>query len=154
MSDSEGPLKTNFLANQAKDISTPAYKKFPVILLLIIFAAAVVFGIWQLVSLTISYPKLVAAKNVQINLESAKMEGGYAFVDLEVVNDNDAVLTKMNVKYDIYGGNGDTIGEGNLPIEKSVPAGGKMLIKHVKLGALTENAGKMHAEVTEATLAR
>jgi hypothetical protein len=148
----EGPLKTNFLENQARDISEPAYKKFPVVLLLVIFIVGAIVGIWQLVQFGLAYPKLAAAKNVTLQLQHPKMESGNAVVDMEVNNGNDLPLKGMTVKFSIFGPSGETVREGQLSVGCDVPASGKKVIEHLSLGALSQAAAKMHAEVTEATV--
>jgi len=151
---SEGPLKTNFLENQARDISTPAYKKFPVVLLLVIFVVGAIVGIWQLALFCMAYPKLSAAKNVSLQLQHPKMEAGNAFVDMEVNNGNDLPLKNMNVKFNISGADGAVVREGQLSVDCDVPASGKKVLEHLNLGSLSQPAAKMHAEVAEATLSK
>jgi hypothetical protein len=151
---SEGPLKTNFLENQAREISTPAYKRFPTVLLLVIFAVGVVVGIWQLALFCMAYPKLSAAKNVSLQLQHPRMEAGNAFVDMEVDNANDLPLKNMSVKFSISGADGSVVSEGQLSVDCDVPGTGKKVIEHLRLGALSQPAAKMHAEVAEATLGK
>jgi hypothetical protein len=151
---SEGPLKTNFLENQARDISTPAYKRFPFVLLLVIFVCGAIVGIWQLAVFCMAYPKLSAAKNVSLQLQHPKMESGKAFVDMEVNNGNDQPLKNIAVKFNISGADGSVVNEGQLSVDCDVPASGKKVIEHLSLGALSQPAAKMHAEVSEATLGK
>jgi hypothetical protein len=117
-----------------------------------IFALTVIVGLWQLANMVISYPKIAAAKNIQIKLERPQLKDGSAFVDMEIDNGNDLPLTSVNVKYTIYSTSGGTASEGNISILKDVPAGQKAVAQNVKLGSLSESAGKMHAEVTDAIL--
>jgi hypothetical protein len=149
---SEGPLKSNFLENQARDISTPAYKKFPVVLLSVIFVVGVIVGIWQLALFVMAYPKLAAAKNISLQLQHPKMEAGTAFVDMEVTNGNDQPIKNMTVKYTISGATSEAVSEGQISVPCDIPARGKKVVEHVNLGALAQPASKMHAEVSEAVV--
>lgn len=143
-------LKTNFLDKQARENAAPASKSFPVMVLMIIVGLGVAAGLITLAMYAMSYPKVTAAHNVQMQLTNPKLENGSAFVDVQVTNDNPSPVKSMSVHYTITGASGATISEGTIPIDRTIAAGEKALVPHVRLGAITEPPKSLHADVVEA----
>lgn len=140
---------STFMDRQARELAEPALKKFPVIVLLSILGVGVLAGLFFLVQFLMTYPQTSVAKNVQLSLSNPKIEDGSAFVDVQVINDNNASVNKMKMHYTITGANGG-ISDGNVMLDQIVGAGTKAVIPHVKLGAVSEEPKSLHADVTEA----
>src|SRR5271157_1030447 len=95
--DSEQLSHSSFMDRQARENAEPALKKFPVIVFLSIFGVGALVGLFFLVQFLMTYPQTSAAKNVQLTLINAKIEGGSAYVDVQVVNDNNASVKQMTM---------------------------------------------------------
>ncbi|MDR3615694.1 MAG: hypothetical protein P4L53_19200 [Candidatus Obscuribacterales bacterium] len=141
---------SSFMDRQARENAEPALKKFPVIVLLSILGVGALVGLFFLVQFLMTYPQTSAAKNVQLTLVNPKIEAGTAFVDVQVVNDNNASVKQMTMHYTITGASGGTISDGDISLDQLVAAGSKAVIPHVKLGAISEAPKSLHADVTQA----
>jgi hypothetical protein len=141
---------SSFLDRQARESAEPAYKKFPVMVLLILVGIGVIGGLFLLGSFLLTYPQASAAKNVSLTLLKPELKDGSAFGDVQVQNDNNASVKQMTVHYTITGASGATISDGNVSLDQLIPAGAKVVIPHVKLGAVSEAPKNLHADVTAA----
>jgi len=141
---------SSFMDRQARENAEPALKKFPVIVLLSIFGVGALVGLFFLVQFLMTYPQTSAAHNVQLTLLNPKIEAGSAYVDVQVINDNNASVKQMTMHYTIAGASGATISDGNVSLDQLVAAGSQAVIPHVKLGAISEAPKSLHADVTQA----
>jgi hypothetical protein len=142
--------QSTFMDRQARENAEPAIKKFPVIVLLSVLGVGALVGLFFLVQFLMTYPQTAAAKNVQLTLLNPKIEEGCAFVDVQVINDNNASVKQMTMHYTIAGASGATISDGNISLDQLIGAGSKAVIPHVKLGAISEAPKSLHADVTQA----
>ena len=148
--DEEQLSHSSFMDRQARENAEPVLKKFPVIVLLSILGVGAIVGLFFLVQFMMTYPQTSVAKNVELTLSNPKIESGTAFVDVEVVNNNNASVNKMKMHYTITGASGNNEVTGDVMVDQLVGAGSKAVIPHVKLGPVTEAPKSLHADVTEA----
>jgi hypothetical protein len=149
--ESDGELShSSFMDRQARENAEPALKNFPVIVLLSILGVGALIGLFCLGQFLMTYPQTAAAKNVLTTLINPKIEDGTAYVDVQVINDNNASVKQMTMHYTIFGASGATISDGNVSLDQLVAAGSKAVIPHIKLGAVSEPPKSLHADITQA----
>lgn len=143
----EQSLKTNFLQNQAKESATPAMKSAPVRIVLFLVGMGILVGAFQLVMFVVNFDQIQAIKNVEVVLDNPGLMNGIATVNVKVTNLNPVVISDMALRYTITGPDGASASSGTVNIPDRVPPGDARTFRHVKLGPLTDEAHRMHADL-------
>jgi len=147
-----GRIKTNFLDKQAEQNAASIFQSLPMQILMAIAAIGLLFVAWKAADFFVNLEKNNAIKNVMLKLEKPILRDGIAIADVKVENFNARPIGKLGFRYNILGQNGATVDSGEVPLPDTVPAGDARTFTNVKLGALTGNAARMQAEVTDLTL--
>ncbi len=147
-----GRIKTNFLAHQSEETATPITRQPPLMVLFGILALAGLFGLYQLVMYFVNYDKNIAMKYVEVHLQKPVQKDGIAYVNVEIDNYNPQDVQDVTFNYQINGLNGSSLASGNVTIPTLVPAGDQRTFSNVKLTPLSEQANRMHADLTNLRL--
>lgn len=146
---SEARIKTDFFAREAAEISAPILKQAPVRVVMAVIIGGLLFGIYQALTYFLNYEKLEAMKNVAVRLERPVIRGGEAYLNLEVQNYNPAPVRNATLSYGITSSTGSEIASGKVAIVGVVPAGDSRSFTNLRLGAISGQAGRMHAELSD-----
>ncbi len=149
---SSGRIKTNFLAHQAQEHSVSVFKKPPVMVLLCVLAAGAIYGIYQLVVNIMNHDKEVAMRYVEVHMQRPVQKDGEAYLSVEIVNLNPQAIKDTTFKYQISGQDGSTLASDTVTIPTVVPAGDTRTFSEVKLGKVTGQASRMHADLVDLKL--
>ena len=107
----------------------------------------ILVGAFQLVTFVVNFDQIQAIKNVEVVLDSPGLMNGIATVNVKVTNLNPVVISDMALRYTITGPNGASASSGTVNIPDHVPSGDARTFRHVKLGPLTDEALRMHADL-------
>lgn len=147
----ETHIRTSFLDNQAQEISKPP-PNMPLRIVGGLILCGVLIGLFQMVMYFVNLSKTTAVKNVATVLQNPILRDGTAMVDVDVDNLNPEPVSNVTMHWDILGPSGSPVASGTVSIPGSVPAGDTRLFRNVKLGPLTEQAQRMHAEAVDLKL--
>ena len=150
---SDTRIKTNFLENQAKEVSDKKMSKGPLIAFGIVFLAGVSFGGYKVTEFLMNYETIAMMKNIELILDSPTTKNGQATVDIVVRNNNPFPVQNFEIAYTIDGTTGGTVSKGVAKIENLVPAADERKFATVSLGAINGEPGKMHVDLTDAKVA-
>jgi tetratricopeptide (TPR) repeat protein len=149
-----GKIRTNFFDKQAAELSTPASKRGPIQVVLIIIGLAVAYGLYQLAMYFINYEELSAMKNIEVSFQKPMQKEGSAVVSAQVDNYNPFQVKDIAIKYTILNKTGKEIAQGKIVIPNSVPAGDSRSFANIKLENVGEDAGRMQAELIDVQLGK
>lgn len=149
-----GKIRTNFFDKQAEELSKPASKRGPIQIVLIIIGLAVAYGLYQLAMYFMNYEELSAMKNIEVSFQKPMQKDGAAIVSAVVDNYNPFVIKDIAVKYTILNRAGKEIAQGKIVIPNSVPAGDSRSFANIKLENVSEDAGRMQAELVDVQLGK
>jgi len=150
---SDTRIKTNFLENQAKEVSDKKMSKGPLIAFGIVFLAGVSFGGYKVTEFLMNYETIAMMKNIELILDSPTTKNGQATVDIVVRNNNPFPVQNFEIAYTIDGTTGGAVSKGVAKIENLVPAADERKFATVSLGAINGEPGKMHVDLTDAKIA-
>lgn len=153
MQTGETRIKTNFLENQAKEVSDKKMSKGPIIAFAIVFLAALSFGAYKVAMFLMNYETIAMMKNVELILDSPTTKDGQATVDIVVRNNNPFPVKNFEITYTIDGTSGGNVAKGVAKIDNLVPAADERKFATVSLGAISGAPGKMHVDLTDAVIA-
>ncbi|GEM_PF-1177173 len=142
-------LKTNFLAHQAEEKNVPITRSAPVMVLLIVIGAGMLYGLYQAVMYYLNYDKLVAMKYVEVRLQKPVQKDGAAYVNVEIENLNPVAIKDTKFKYDIFSADGSSLAAGEVQLPIVVPPGESRTVAQVKLGAVSGTAARLHPALTD-----
>jgi hypothetical protein len=148
----ERPLKTNFMDNQAREISQPAFGGGAKKIVLAVVLLALAFALFQVVMFFMNMGKSTAMRNVYVTVKNPAMMDGVAKVDMTINNLNPTSISNIKVRYTILGPSGTTVASDVVTIPDTVPAGDERTFQHVKLGGFTDQSARMHAELEDVVL--
>ncbi|MBX9950314.1 MAG: hypothetical protein K2Y39_14190 [Candidatus Obscuribacterales bacterium] len=146
-------IKTNFLENQAKEVSDKKMSKGPLIAFGIVFLAGISFGGYKVTEFLMNYETIAMMKNIELILDSPTTKNGQATVDIVVRNNNPFPVQNFEIAYTIDGTTGGNVSKGIAKIENLVPAADERKFATVSLGAINGEPGKMHVDLTAARVA-
>ena len=146
----ETRIKTNFLENQAKEVSDKKMSKGPLIAFGIVLLAGVSFGGFKAAEFLMNYETIAMMKNIELILDSPTTQNGQATVDIVVRNNNPFPVQNFEISYTIDGTTGGSVSKGVAKIENLVPAADERKFATVSLGAINGEPGKMHVDLTSA----
>jgi tetratricopeptide (TPR) repeat protein len=149
----ETRIKTNFLENQAKEVSDKKMSKGPMIAFSIIFIAGLGFGGFKVAEFLMNYQTIAMMKNIELILDSPTTKDGQATVDVVVRNNNPFPVKDFAFKYTIDGTNGGNVAAGTAKIDNLVPAADERKFAAVPLGAIKGAPAKMHVDLSQAVIA-
>lgn len=149
----ETRIKTNFLENQAKEVSDKKMSKGPIIAFGIVFLAGISFGGYKVAEFLMNYETIAMMKNIELILDSPTTKDGQATVDIVVRNNNPFPVKGFEVSYTIDGATGSTVAKGVAKIPTVVPAADERKFATVPLGTISGAPGKMHVDLTGAVIA-
>lgn len=149
----ETRIKTNFLENQAKEVSDKKMSKGPIIAFAIFFLCGVSFGGYKVVEFLMNYETIAMMKNIELILDSPTTKNGQATVDIVVRNNNPFPVKNFEVSYTIDGASGNNVAKGVAKISSLVPAADERKFAAVPLGAIKGAPGKMHVDLSSADIA-
>jgi TolA-binding protein len=142
-------IKTNFMDNQAREISKPSLSRGKIAIILVAVLGVVGFGVYQAVTYIMNMGKMLAVKSVVVSMQHPGMFDGTAMVDATVTNLNPTSVSHMVLHYNIMGPAGSSVAAGVVNIPNAVPAGDSRTFSHVKLCKLTDQAARMQAEIVD-----
>jgi tetratricopeptide (TPR) repeat protein len=148
----EERIRTNFMDNQARDLSKPALSKTKLRVIIAVALIALAFGLYQAINFVMNLGKITALNSVAVTLQHPGMLDGVAMVDVTINNLNTTAISNIGFQYDILGPNGVAVATGVVTIPGTVPSGDSRTFPHVKLGQLTEQAARMQAKVVDVQL--
>lgn len=151
-SPSDTRIKTNFLENQAKEVSDKKMSKGPLIAFGIVFLAGISFAGFKVTEFLMNYETIAMMKNIELILDSPTTKDGQATVDIVVRNNNPFPVQNFEIAYTIDGANGGSVSKGVAKIENLVPAADERKFATVSLGAMKGEPGKMHVDLTGAKI--
>lgn len=151
-SPSDTRIKTNFLENQAKEVSDKKMSKGPLIAFGIVFLAGISFAGYKVTEFLMNYETIAMMKNIELILDSPTTKNGQATVDIVVRNNNPFPVQNFEIAYTIDGANGGSVSKGVAKIENLVPAADERKFATVSLGAMNGEPGKMHVDLTGAKI--
>lgn len=151
-SPSDTRIKTNFLENQAKEVSDKKMSKGPLIAFGIVFLAGISFAGYKVTEFLMNYETIAMMKNIELILDSPTTKNGQATVDIVVRNNNPFPVQNFEIAYTIDGANGGSVSKGVAKIENLVPAADERKFATVSLGSMNGEPGKMHVDLTGATI--
>ncbi|HNB22863.1 MAG TPA: hypothetical protein PKZ32_10605, partial [Candidatus Melainabacteria bacterium] len=73
---SETRIKTNFLENQAKEVSGKKMSKGPLVAFGVVFLAGVTFGGYKVAEFLMNYETIAMMKNIELILDSPTTKNG------------------------------------------------------------------------------
>ncbi len=149
----ETRIKTNFLENQAREVSDKKMSKGPIIAFAIFFLAGVSFGGYKVAEFLMNYETIAMMKNVELILDSPTTKNGQATVDIVVRNNNPFPVKNFEIAYTIDGASGNNVAKGVAKIGTLVPAADERKFAAVPLGAINGAPGKMHVDLSSAIIA-
>jgi len=150
---SETRIKTNFLENQAKEVSGKKMSKGPLVAFGVVFLAGVTFGGYKVAEFLMNYETIAMMKNIELILDSPTTKNGQATVDIVVRNNNPFPVQNFEISYTIDGTTGGNVSRGVAKIDNLVPAADERKFATVSLGAISGEPGKMHVDLTAAKVA-
>jgi tetratricopeptide (TPR) repeat protein len=151
-SPSDTRIKTNFLENQAKEVSDKKMSKGPLIAFGIVFLAGISFAGYKVTEFLMNYETIAMMKNIELILDSPTTKNGQATVDIVVRNNNPFPVQNFEIAYTIDGTTGGSVSKGVAKIENLVPAADERKFATVSLGAMNGEPGKMHVDLTGAKI--
>ena len=149
----ETRIKTNFLENQAKEVSHKKMSKGPLIALGIVFLAGVSFGGYKVVEFLMNYETIAMMKNIDLILDSPTTKDGQATVDVIVRNNNPFPVKDFAFKFTVDGVTGGKVAGGIAKIDNLVPAVDERKFASVPLGAISGDPAHMHVDLSAAVIA-
>lgn len=149
----ETRIRTNFLENQAKEVSDKKMSKGPMIAFGVIFLAGISFGGYKVAEFLMNYETIAMSKNIELILDSPTTKDGQASVDVVVRNNNPFPVRDFAFKYTIDGTNGGNVAAGTAKIDNLVPAADERKFAAVPLGAISGAPAKMHVDLSAAKIA-
>lgn len=149
----ETRIRTNFLENQAKEVSHKKMSKGPVVGFAVVFLAGISFGAYKVTEFLMNYETIAAMKNIELILDSPTTKDGQATVDVVVRNNNPFPVKNFAFSYTIDGTGGGTVASGTAKIDSLVPAADERKFAFVPLGAITGSPAKMHVDLSAAKIA-
>lgn len=149
----ETRIKTNFLENQAREVSDKKMSKGPIIAFGIFFLAGVSFGGYKVAEFLMNYETIAMMKNIELILDSPTTKNGQATVDIVVRNNNPFPVRNFEIAYTIDGATGSNVAKGVAKISTLVPAADERKFATVALGAIQGEPGKMHVDLSSADIA-
>ncbi len=149
----ETRIKTNFLENQAKEVSHKKMSKGPIIGFAIVFLTGISFGAYKVTEFLMNYETVAMMKNIELILDSPIAKNGQATVDIVVRNNNPFAVRNFAIAYTIDGASGSNVAKGVAVISNLVPAADERKFAAVSLGAIKGEPGKMHVDLSSAKIA-
>lgn len=149
----ETRIKTNFLENQAREVSHKKMSKGPLIAFGIVFLSGISFGGYKVAEFLMNYETIAMLKNVELILDSPTTKNGQATVDIVVRNNNPFPVKDFAIAYTIDGASGGNVAKGVAKIPTIVPAADERKFATVALGAINGAPGKMHVDLSSAVIA-
>lgn len=147
----QAPLRTNFLENQAKEGNVSAFKRGPVLFVLILVAIGVLYGIYSGVIYFLNIEKHMAKRNIEIFFNRPEMRNGDAYVQVRVRNLNSNDVKNIVFRYKVNDPAGKSLASGLVTLPYVVPAGDEREFSGVKLGSVSGGGSRMDAELVELT---
>lgn len=147
----QAPLKTNFLENQAKEGNLSTFKRGPILFVLILIAAGVLYGVYQGVMYFLNIEKHMAKRNVEIFFNRPEMKNGEAYVHVRVRNLNPNDVQNIVFRFKVNDPSGKSLASGTVTLPYVVPAGDEREYSGVKLGSVSGSGSRMDAELLELT---
>lgn len=149
----ENRIRTNFLENQAKEVSHKERGKAPLIAFGIVALGAVSFGCYQAVNFLLNYQSIAMLKSIELILDKPTTTDGKATVDVVVRNNNPFAVKQFQFAYTIDGVDGGTVSSGTVTLPTAVPGADERKFANVSLGAITGEPAKMHVDLSKAVIA-
>jgi len=145
-------LKTNFISHQAGEMSAPAARSVPGLIVIAIAVVGVCYGLFKLAVWVIDYKKTTAMQYVDVTFSPPLSANGRATASVEIENMNPVPIKDTMIKFTIKGARDQDLRRGQVVIPQSVPAGEKRTFAKLELGAMPAGAGKLSATLADLKL--